>query len=281
MRAIVESQFAANLVLAEQDIADRFLRKLLIVGNNSVNTTNTDNESAVDKVNIITKIDSSQINAPLHASAARGTVSSATLSRLSKSTSSPQLLKELFEGLNGLDTLASVSSAIGSQNIPTSPAHKSCDINSSGEETIFDSIPDYGKDDMYSDLSDDDSLEEVFASLVDVESFTNESKTVNTTGAVVADIKNSPSSKKEVKKTIVTAPIATTAPIAPDHRLQSSLSILSPSSFRDHMLQIRKENDNIRDDILRFRSTLKLLKDETECVYDKPRTLYVASSARL
>ena len=131
---------------------------------------------------------------------------------------------------------------------------------------------------MYSDLSDDNSLEEVFASLNDVESFANESKTIKTTAAVIAAKASSAapciSTKNEsgVKETLT---------IAPNQLQQPSLSILSPSSFREHMLQIRQENDNIRDDILRFRSTLRQLREENLTVMENRTTYVPPSSARM
>lgn len=48
----------------------------------------------------------------------------------------------------------------------------------------------------------------------------------------------------------------------------SSLSTLSPASFRDQMLRVRKENSIIRDDIQRFRSNLRKLRAESSVLDD-------------
>ena len=271
MRSLVESQFAANLVLAEQDITDKFFRKL-VVGTGAV-TGSGAATSVVQKENhqIETpKVESQQQQYTLRIGASS--------SKSTAISSSPKLLKELFAGLDTLAT-ASLNNMDNKQQQESSSSSSTVNnSNSSEEETIFDTAPDYGRDDMYSDLSDDNSLEEVFASLNDVESFANESKTIKTTAAVIAattsnvvpctNTKNE-SFAKEILK------------IAPNQIQQPSLSILSPSSFREHMLQIRRDNDNIRDDILRFRSTLKLLKEENLTIIENRTTYVPPSSARM
>ena len=311
MRSLVESQFTASLMMAEQDIADRFLRKLLNSSANNSNNNNS-NETKADTTpkgdDVPSKIQSAAVKGEDTAAAHDSNSDETTIPTSSPSppsaSFSPKLLKELFAGLDNLASVSAieytnriniappvVASVRGGGGATTTRTKTMENDTNSTADNIFDSAPDYGQD-MYSDLSDDDSLGEVFASLSEVDSFANEtlSKTINTTGAVVASKYSGCVCEREKKGDV---------PIIIDNEMKrtyngsynnnnnnsnsnsnsnkevdqkhmhasQSLSILSPSSFREHMLQIKRDNESIKDDIARFRSTLRELQSETTDIY--------------
>jgi len=307
MRSLVESQFTANLMMAEQDIADRFLRKLLNSNDNNSSNNNNSNEIKANATpkgdDVPSKIQSTAVKGKDTAAAHDSdnnndetTIPTSSPSPPSASFS-PKLLKELFAGLDNLHSRINIAPPVvaivrgGGGATTTRTKTKENDTNSTADN-IFDSAPDYGQD-MYSDLSDDDSLGEVFASLNEVYSFASETKTINTVGAVVASKYSGCVCEREKKGDV---------PIIIDNEMKrtyngnynnsnnsnsnsnsnnnsskavdqkhihasQSLSILSPSSFREHMLQIKRDNESIKDDIARFRSTLRELQNETTDIY--------------
>ena len=129
MRSLVESQFAANLVLAEQDIADKFFRKVL-VGTDTVVGVASSFDHIVNHQ--ISKVESQhqhhqQQHQQQHTLREGDGKNAASSSKSTAASSSPKLLKELFAGLETLAT-ASVN------NMQSLPLYSNVSNSNSSEE---------------------------------------------------------------------------------------------------------------------------------------------------